>query len=171
MEMKGKLTTGEMITLGGAVAFLLSVFLFDWYKVTVSDLGLGIGGGEYRVGSRGGLTTIAILLAIVAIAEILARVVGGLKILPNPGQVHLIIAAVALVIVILRFFLKPSVPAIVSDIVSVKLGFGIFISLILAAVWTYGAYMMYSQPAAMVSGGDAPPATPPASEPGAPTAP
>ncbi|MEA2550814.1 MAG: hypothetical protein QOE25_583 [Actinomycetota bacterium] len=151
MDMS-KLSTGDMITGGGAIAYLLSVFIFNWY--TVSIAGIGSAGAT----GRGGITYLAILAAIAAIVEIGVRVFAGNTLIPNYKQVHMGLAIAALVITALRIFLKPSVGILTG--VDVGISFGIFVSLILAAVWTFGAVTMKgetgSAPAAPMGGGDTP---------------
>jgi hypothetical protein len=142
-KMNVPLTTGERITVVGAALFFLSTFVFNWYTIS-SPLAPGV---SVSVEGRTGMTWIAILLAIVAVIEILARKFGNLKLSPKPGSLHLGFGAVGFLITLLRLFVRPSAPAGID----VGLAFGIFISLILAAVWAYGSYMMYSQPPAAAS--------------------
>ena len=164
-------TTGEKITLVGAALFLISAFAFNWYKVSVAGFGSVTGS------SRGGITFIAIVFAILAIVEIvLRRVVGNTMLEGQPiGKIHLGLAGGAVIIMILRIFIKPSVPAGLIG-VSVGLTFSFFISLILSLVWGYGAFMMYSAPTepssmgggmggSTMGGGGMPPSTPPPSTP------
>jgi hypothetical protein len=167
------ITTGEKITLGGAALFLISTFAFNWYKVSVAGFGSATGS------SRGGITFIAILFSIVAIVEIvLRRFFGNTMLQGQPiGKIHLGLAGGAVIIMILRIFIKPSVPAGLIG-VSVSLTFSFFISLILSLVWGYGAFMMYSAPAepssmggggmgdsTMGGGGMTPPSPPPSTPP------
>ena len=144
-----KLSTGDMITGGGAIAYLLSTFIFSWYTVGYAGVSVGFTG-------RGGITYLAILAAIAAIVEIGLRVFAGNTLLPNYKQVHMGLAIGALVITALRLVLKPG--GGLGGLVG--LSFGIFVSLILAAVWTFGAVTMKGEAGTMPSppmgGGDAP---------------
>src|SRR5436309_3782579 len=128
-------TTGEKITLAGAVLFLISAFAFNWYKVSVAGFGSVTGS------SRGGITFIAIVFAIVAIVEIvLRRFFANTMLQGQPiGKIHLGLAGGAVIIMILRIFIKPSVPSGLIG-VSVGLTFSFFISLLLSLVWGYGAF-------------------------------
>jgi hypothetical protein len=146
-----KMSTGDMITAAGSLAYLLSVFIFSWYTF----LGVSFSG-------RGGITYLAILAALAALVEIGVRVFAGNTLLPNYKQIHLILAIGALVITVLRLFLKPGTGLLDG---SVGLSFGIFVSIIAAAVWTFGAVTMKGEsetgpmptpPAAPMGGGDAP---------------
>jgi hypothetical protein len=145
-----KLSKGDMITGGGAIAYLLSTFIFSWYTIA----GYGFTG-------RGGITYLAILAAIAALVEIGVRVFAGNTLIPNYKQVHLGLAIGALVITALKIFMKPG-GGLLGSVVG--LSFGIFVSLILAAVWTFGAVTMKGEagtapmapPAAPTGGGDSP---------------
>ena len=138
-----KLSTGDMITGGGAIAYLLSLFIFSWYTV------MGHGYSD-----RGGLVALAILAAIVAIAEIGIRVFAGNTLIPNYKQVHMGLAIGAVVITALKVVMKPG-GGILDSVIG--LSFGIFVSLVLAVVWAFGAITMKgeagSKPAAPPAGG------------------
>ena len=138
-----KLSTGDMITGGGAIAYLLSLFIFSWYTI------MGHGYSD-----RGGLVALAILAAIVAIAEIGIRVFAGNTLIANYKQVHMGLAIGAVVITALKVVMKPG-GGLLSSVVG--LSFGIFVSLVLAVVWAFGAITMKgeagSKPAAPPAGG------------------
>ena len=142
-----KLSTGDMITGGGAIAYLLSVFIFSWYTV----MGQGFS-------DRTGLVLLAILAALAAIVEIGIRVFAGNTLIPNYKQVHMGLAIGAVIITALKVVMKPG-GGLFGSVVG--LGFGIFVSLVLAVVWAFGAITMKgessSKPAAPpMGGGDSP---------------
>lgn len=149
-----KLSTGDMITGIGALAYLLSTFIFSWYKVSIGVISGSISGVR-------GLTYLALLAAIAALVEIGVRVFAGNTLIPNYKQVHMGLAIGALVITVLGLLIKPGGGLLES---AVGLSFGIFVSLILAAVWTFGAVTMKGEsgtapmtpPAPPMGGGDSP---------------
>jgi hypothetical protein len=131
-----KLGTADRIVLGAAAAYFVWIFLPFWYSCC-EILGIGVDAGG--VSGFRGVLIIPWLLAIVAIAEIVATKFLGTEIkLPmKRGQVHLVVAAAALVFTLLGLVAKST---------GLTLSWGIFVGLILAAIWTYGAYMLSSQP-------------------------
>jgi hypothetical protein len=122
-----KVTTGEKIVLGSAGLYFIWAFIPVWYKLNTGINGLG------------GVTLIAWLLAIVAVAEIVLRSIMGMNFnLPaKPGLIHLAVAGLALLLTLLGFVSKPT---------GFGISWGLIVALILALAWTYGAYMMYSAP-------------------------
>lgn len=156
-----KVPTGEKLVLGAAAIYIIWIFFPTWYSCCdVEGLGsiesAGING--YR-----GLMILAWFLALAAVAEIALRWFGSMNMtMPmKRGQLHLILAGIALVCTLLGLFVKPSVFT-----VSASVSWGLFIGIILTIVWTYGAYMMYNAPEGASTGdtmgGTAPPPPPPA---------
>jgi hypothetical protein len=134
-----KVTTGEKIVLGSAGLYFIWAFIPVWYKFSI-DLGpLGSFGVSTSINGLRGVTFIAWLLAIVAIAEIVLRSIMGMNVnLPaKPGLIHLAVAGLALLLTLLGFIAKPT---------GFGISWGLFVALIFAVAWTYGAYMMYSAP-------------------------
>jgi hypothetical protein len=131
-----KLGTADRIVLGAAAAYFVWIFLPFWYRCCEI---LGVGADLGGVSGFRGVLVISWLLAIVAVAEIVATKLLGTEIkLPmKRGQVHLAVAAAALVFTLLGLVAKAT---------GLTLSWGIFVGLILAAIWTYGAYMLSSQP-------------------------
>lgn len=133
-----KLAAGDKIVLGAAAVYFIWTFLPFWYRCcTFLGIGADIGG----VNGFRGVLIISWLLAIVAIAEIAATRMFGVSLsLPvKRGLAHLAAGAVALLFTLLGLVAKTS---------GLTLSWGIFVGLVIAAVWTYGAYMLYSQPEA-----------------------
>lgn len=130
-----KMSSADKIVLGAAGVYFVWVFLPFWYSCC------SIAGFSADVGSVNGfrgVLIIAWLLSIVAIAEIVTRMMGTNINLPmTRGQVHLGAAGLALLFTLLGLIAKTT---------GLTLGFGIFVAVLIAGVWTYGAYMMYSQP-------------------------
>jgi uncharacterized membrane protein len=143
MDMS-KLTTGEKIVLGGAGAYFIWTFVPVWYKFSI-DLGPfgNLGGGSIN-GFRG-VTLLAWLLALVAIVEIVLRSMMSMSFsLPaKPGLIHLGVAGIALLLTLLGLVAKPT---------GFGISWGIFVAVLIALVWAYGAYMMYSAPETMPMG-------------------
>ncbi len=131
-----KLSAGDKIVLGAAVVYFVWAFLPFWYRCCTF---FGIGADISGVNGLRGVLVLSWLLSIVAIAEIAAtRLFGVALSLPvKRGLAHLAVAAVALLFTVLGLVAKGS---------GLTLSWGIFVGLLIAAVWTYGAYMLYSQP-------------------------
>ena len=131
-----KVTTADKIILGGAGAYFIWIFLPFWYSCC-SLFGATVDAGG--VSGFRGVLIISWLLAILAIGEIvLSRIVGTeLKIPAKRGLIHIALAGGALLFTLLGLVAKST---------GLTLSWGIFVGLILAGVWTYGAYMLFSQP-------------------------
>jgi hypothetical protein len=138
MDMS-RLSTGEKIVLGAAGAYFVWAFLPIWYKLSV-DLG-PLGSISDSKNGLTGVTLIAWILAIVAVADIILRSMMGMKFnLPvKPGQLHVAIAGLALILTVIGLVAKPT---------GYGVGWGLFVGIIIALAWVYGAYMMYSAPEA-----------------------
>jgi len=154
-----KVPTGEKLVLGAAAIYIIWIFIPTWYSCCDVE-GLGsIGSAGYN-GFRG-FMILAWFLALAAVAEIALRWFSNVKMdMPmNRGQLHLIVAAVALVCTLLGLLIKPS-----AFTVSASISWGLFVGIILTLVWAYGAYMMYNAPESASSsdtmGGTAPPPPP-----------
>ena len=137
-----KLSSADKIVLGAAGLYFIWVFLPFWYSCC------SIAGFSADVGSVNGfrgVLIIAWLMSVVALAEIIVTRIGGTNLnLPmTRGQIHLGAAGLALLFTLLGLVAKTT---------GLTLGFGIFVAVLIAAAWTYGAYMMYSQPEAPSGG-------------------
>jgi hypothetical protein len=132
MDMS-KVSTGEKIVLGAAAVYFIWAFLPVWYK---ADLG-----GDGKSGFQG-VVVLAWLLAIVAIVEIVLRTMTSLKIdLPvRPGLLHLGVAGLALLFTLLALVSAPAFYGV---------SWGVFVAILVAIAWAYGAYMIYSEPETM----------------------
>jgi len=154
-----KVPTGEKLVGGAAALYIIWVFIPTWYSCCNVE-GLGSIGSAGVSGFRG-FMILAWILAVVAGAEIALRLFGNVKMnLPIPrGQLHLIIAGVAVVCTLLGLVIKPS-----AFTVSASISWGLFVGIILTLVWAYGAYMMYNAPESASMGdsmGGSPPPPPP----------
>ncbi len=129
MDMS-RLSTGEKIVLGAAGLYFVWAFLPIWYKADNTNDMLN---GLTRV------TLFAWILAIIALAEIIVRALLGMKFSMSikPGVVHVAVAAIALVLTALGLVVRPS---------GYGAAWGLIVAIIVALVWVYGAYMMYSAP-------------------------
>ena len=136
-----KMSSADKIVLGAAAGYFIWVFLPFWYSCC------SIAGFSADVGSVNGfrgVLIIAWLLSIVAILEVVTRMMNmDVKLPMARGQVHLGAAGLALLFTLLGLIAKTT---------GLTLGFGIFVGIVIAGVWTYGAYMMYSQPEASTGG-------------------
>ena len=131
-----KVTTADKIILGAAGAYFIWIFLPFWYSCC-SLFGASVDAGS--VSGFRGVLIISWILAILAIAEVvLSRMMGTeLKIPGKRGQIHLGLAGGALLFTLLGLVAKTT---------GLTLAWGIFVGLILAGAWAYGAYMLFSQP-------------------------
>jgi hypothetical protein len=144
-----KLSRGEQIVAIASLVYIIWAFMPTWYScctVTISGAGSqDVAGGGVN-GFRG-FMILAWILAVVALAEIVMRAFGNMNMnLPIArGQLHLIIAGIAVVCTLLGIIVKPSQGAFGAS-ATANLSWGIFVGVIIALVWAYGAYMMYSSP-------------------------
>ena len=134
-----KLGMGDKLVLGGAALYFIWIFVPAWYKFSLfaDILGSRFGGTTSINGFRGFLI-ISWLLSIVAIGEIvIVKMMGNTTIgLPAPrGLVHLIVAGVALLFTVLGLVAKPT---------GFGISWGIFVGLVFAIIWTWGAFQIYS---------------------------
>jgi len=146
-----KMSTADKIIAGSGIVYFIWSLLPFWYSISIPGL------GSDSVSGLRGFTLIAALLGLVAAAEVILRNIGTKLNLPMPaGLLHLAAAGVALVCTLLGFLVRPGVPGFRYGI-----GFGLIVGLLIAAAWTYGAYMMYSQPAETGTSGGSGGAIPP----------
>jgi hypothetical protein len=131
-----KLSTGEKIVLGGAIAYVFWTFIPVWYHADLGPFGSSNTNGFH------GVTVLAWILAVLATLEIVLRGAMSLQFdLPiKSGLLHLGLAGLALLFTLLGLAAKPS---------GYGIGWGIFVALLIALAWAYGAYMMYSEPESM----------------------
>jgi len=131
-----KVSTADKIILGAAGAYFIWIFFPFWYSCC-SLFGASVEAGS--VSGFRGVLIISWILAILAVAEVvLSRMMGTeLKIPGKRGQIHLALAGGALLFTLLGLVAKTT---------GLTLSWGIFVGLILAGVWAYGAYMLFSQP-------------------------
>lgn len=143
-----KLSTGEKVVAGAGALYFIWSFIAVWYKVDLGPLGELVSEvipGQNISGFRG-FTLFASLLALLAVVEIVVRMFGVNIEIPR-GTVHLAAAGIAALFTLLGLFVKPA---------GYGISWGIFVAIVLALAWLYGAYMLYSQPAGAAS---APPST------------
>jgi hypothetical protein len=130
-----RLSTGERIVLGGAAVYVFWTFIPVWYSSNGAF-------GNSNTNGFHGVTVIAWILAVLAILEIVLRSAMSLQFdLPiKAGLLHLGAAGLALLFTLIGLAAKPS---------GYGISWGIFVALLIALVWAYGAYMMYSEPETM----------------------
>lgn len=140
-----KLSTGEKVVAGAGALYFIWSFIAVWYKLDLGPFGELVGASGSINGFRG-FTLFASLLALLAVVEIVVRMFGVNIEIPR-GTVHLAAAGIAALFTLLGLFVKPA---------GFGISWGIFVAIVLALAWLYGAYMLYSQPAGAAS---APPST------------
>jgi len=132
-----KIATSEKLVGGAALGYLIWVFIPTWY--TCCDVeGFGAVANEGVNGFRG-FMILAWLVALATVAEIALKNFGtmNMKLPMARSQLHLIGGGIAVACTILGLLIKPS-----AFTASASLSWGIFVGLIIAAVWAYGAFSM-----------------------------
>lgn len=140
-----RLTTADKLVLGGAGIYFIWAFLPVWYRCCDTILGeVPVGGAN---GFRG-VTFLAAILALLAVLEVAASKLASMGVtLPvRRGLAHLILGVLGLLLTVLGLISRPRTFG-----ASFTLGWGILVAVVLALVWAYGAYMMYTEPADSVS--------------------
>jgi hypothetical protein len=134
-----RLSSADKIVLGGAIAYIIWVFIPGWYSLE----GFTANGFRFPM-------ILAWLLAVVAVLELVLRKFSTTNLnLPwKPGMIHLAAGGAALVLTLLGLLIRPGGFGI-----SFGVSWALFVGIVIAAVWAYGAYMMYSQPADTTAGG------------------
>ncbi|HXF73219.1 MAG TPA: hypothetical protein VNO79_11485, partial [Actinomycetota bacterium] len=129
-----RLTTADKIVLGAAGIFFVWSLVPTWYRCC-SVLGFRV--DVAGVNGFRGVTAIAALLALLAAVEVGLRKMANVRYtLPaKPGLIHLGAAILGLVFTVLGLLSKPAGSSV---------SWGLFVGLLLALAWAYGAYMMYS---------------------------
>ena len=143
-----KLSTGDKVVLGGAGVFFIWTFIPVWYKFSAGVAGMV--GCSVSKNGWAGLTWVAAIMSIIALAEIAIKILNVKMSLPvKRGLIHLGVAGIALLFTLLGLVSKPTLYG---------MSWGLFVAIVIALVWVYGAYMMYSEPEAAAP--PAPPAPP-----------
>ncbi len=140
-----KLSSADKLILGGAGGYFIWSFLPFWYHFGAGPISSNLGGWH-------GITLFPALLSLLALAWTGARVAGvtaNVKVNFPIAYIDLGLAGLAILFTLLGLVSKPAFYGI---------SWGLFVAIILALVWGYGAWMRYQEPAA--SGGP-PPAGPP----------
>lgn len=135
-----KMSTATKIVGVSAIVYIIWTFLPFWYSVDLGPLGSsGINGFRFPM-------IISFLLALVALVGVAFTAMGTqMKMQVKPGTVQLGIAVAALIFTLLGFVIKPG-----GGFLSSVIGFswGLFVGVVIAVVWTYGAWMWHSEPGA-----------------------
>jgi hypothetical protein len=140
-----KLTQGEKVIAGSAIAFLLFTF-FPWY---------GIGSGSRNGWDYFLFGVIPLLLAIVMVAQIGISRFSETK-LPDPplpwGQIHLILGGLAALLVLLKLLIGDSVGGgtiLGTKIPSIDLDrkYGIYLAFLASLGLVAGGYLKSREPA------------------------
>jgi hypothetical protein len=135
-----KLSTADKLILGGAGGFFIWSFIPVWYSV---DFGEGFVVGSASFNGWRSMTLFAALLSILALIWAGLRLANvSINVSFKPGMVDLGIAALALLFTLLGLVVKYAGVA--------GFSWGLFVGILLALVWSYGAYMKYQEPATVV---------------------
>jgi hypothetical protein len=120
---------------------LISVFL-SWYKYSVKGVGAFGGSANQSGWDSGALGKLVALLALIALAALVIELFVPTVTLPLPASLIVLGAsALALLFVLIKLVVKPDD----HGVVDIGLAYGIFVSLIAAAVAAYGGYAKMSE--------------------------
>lgn len=133
-----KLSKGERIVLVSGVLLVIDLLFLPWHRVNLGPL---IGANVSRTGVQSpnsGYGILALLVALVMIAQIVAARFTSAK-LPKPpvpwGQVHLIAGVIVLALLVIKLFAETN-----------YLGFGCFLGIVLAAALAFGGFTISKEP-------------------------
>lgn len=133
-----KLSTADKLILGGAGGYFIWSFLPFWYSVSFGEGAFGVSASFNAWRS---VTLFAALLSLLALIWAGLRVAGvNLNLNVKPGIIDLGIAGLALLFTLLGLVVKYAGVA--------GFSWGIFVGILLALVWAYGAYMKYQEASA-----------------------
>jgi hypothetical protein len=132
-----KLSTADKIIAGAAGLYLIWSFFPVWYSFDPLP-----GFGEaLRISAWHGVTTVSVIMAILALAWVGIRIAGvNLNLTFNAAMVDLVLAGIGLLFTLLGLVVQPT---------AFGVSWGLIIGLLLAIAWAYGAYMKYSEPVAL----------------------
>jgi hypothetical protein len=136
-----KLSTPDKVIFGGAIVYLISMFL-PWYGITEGGFDFHNSGWSYFLGGILPMILIALVVARVAITRFAPDT--KLPDLPVPwSQATLGAAGAAAVIVLLRLLIGSDKVGSISTGVSLDRKYGLFIALLAAIAVAAGAFMKY----------------------------
>jgi hypothetical protein len=132
-----KVSTADRIIAGGAGLYLIWSLFPVWYSFDPLP-----GFGEaLRISAWHGVTTLSVIMSILALVWVGMRIAGvNLNLTFNPSMVDLGLAGIGLLFTLLGLVVRPA---------EFGISWGLFIGLLLAIAWAYGAYMKYSEPAVL----------------------
>jgi hypothetical protein len=151
-----RLTTADKLILIGTGGYFIWSFLPFWYHFSIPGCGLGVCSSS--INAWHGVTVFTVILALIGLVWTGARVGGmttSLRMNFPSAYIDLGLAGLTVLFTLLGLVVKPA---------SVyNFSWGLFVGLILAIVWGYGAYMRYQEPAPTgPPPGAGPPPPPPA---------
>jgi len=151
-----RLTTADKLILVGTGGYFIWSFLPFWYHFS-AGCALGFCPSA-NINGWHGVTVFAVILSLLGLVWTGARVGGvtaNLRLNFPAAYIDLGLAGLALLFTLLGLVVKPA---------SVfGFSWGLFVAIILAIVWAYGAYMKYQEPAPVgPPPGAGPPPPPPA---------
>jgi hypothetical protein len=133
---------------GGAVLVLVLSF-FPWYSISYKGSGLGAGfgaGGSVSAWHAYGINKLAILLAVVAGAIVIARLMGALDNVKLPAGINLItlaVSALATAILVLRLIGAYKSAGSGAFKISAHPGFGWYLAILASGAMTYFAFLNF----------------------------
>ena len=142
-----KLTLGEKIIGGAGIVLIITLLFFPWHSV---DTGFGTFTRSATESPNGFWGILALLLTIVTVVAVLVRKLSSTKLpdLPVAWNQAIFYACIAiLVLLAIKLFAETE-----------ALGFGCYLSILLAAGMTYGGFLVSKE--AETAGPGSGPATP-----------
>lgn len=126
-----KLTQADKIVLGSSIATIVFTFL-SWFKYDTGIIGtVTAAGTKYTTGK------LALIAALVMLAEVIANKIAGAELPKLPyGLIHLIAGGAAGLLVLLQFISGDS-PA--------DRAFGLFLALISSIALAYGGFLQFKE--------------------------
>lgn len=129
-----KLSKGDQMVAGGALVFLIAMFL-PWFSIDVGPFSSSVNGWDY------GFWGVLMLILLIAAAALVVLPAAG-KSINAPAITVLALAAIAAVFVLLKFLIGES---------HFSRGFGIILAFIGAAIATFGGFTKFKAAGGSVS--------------------
>lgn len=140
-----KVRGNDRFIAGGAVLLLILSFL-PWFSVSSSAPGGFGGGGSTNLWGAYGWNKVALVLALIAGAIVLARLMGALDAVQLPvgiNLVTLVVSGLASLIFLLRFLTAFESQSLLGGKISAHPAFGWYLGLLVSLAMTYFAFLNF----------------------------
>jgi hypothetical protein len=160
-----RLRRAEQIIAGGAVAFFIFLFFFNWYGVSTNassiagvNLNISKSGWDTFTNSRW-IWLITIIVALAAV--VLVATQRKLELPVQPGMIVAALGALSTILILYRIIHHPTASASFGTFhASAGIKIGIWLGLIASAAITYGGYLAMQAEAHPAAAAAVPPAQP-----------